>query len=274
VPAIVVSLLIACTTPAERRDVRAEQLGFERGQVEGKAFSHVVFRNRSDQEALLLHVYLGGDGSPARALRWIPPDPTPETPVALELMSLDPNPSVFLGRPCYHGAAGCSAAHWTVARYGEEVVASLAEAARNLGRSAGAEGLVLLGFSGGGTLSMLVAERLPEVQAVVTVAANLDVGAWVEHHDFEPFVASLDPAQRPALDPRVVQVHLAGEDDRVVPPALVRDAVADQPSARFEVLAGFDHACCWLDVWPGILAELSRELADRQKARRAPTVAW
>ena len=38
---------------------------------------------------------------------------------------------------------------------------------------------------------MLIAERLENVTAVVTIAANLDTDAWTEHHKYLPMSQSL-----------------------------------------------------------------------------------
>ena len=132
-----------------------------------------------------------------------------------------------LSRPArYHGFAtqpGCNPALWTDRRYADEVVASLAAA---LGRLAGREQpLVLIGYSGGGTLAMLLAPRLPTVVAVVTVAANLDIATWAELHHYRPLVGSLNPADQRPLDPRILQLHFAGELDYRVPPQLIQAAL-------------------------------------------------
>ena len=125
--------LLACSTPAQRAERSAEQLGFQGSVVRGRHFDHRVYTRPGLGRAERLHVYLGGDGSPLRAFRNTPPtrppDPTPEDPLALRLMALDPAPGFFLGRPCYHGVGACELLSWTLGRYGEPVVASLVAAA-------------------------------------------------------------------------------------------------------------------------------------------------
>lgn len=263
-----VAAALACATPAERTDAEAARLGLVREEVAGAAFRHVVYRRPGDAAGRgPLHVYLGGDGSALDARRWRPPDPTPGSPVALHLMAADPAPSVFLGRPCYHGAAAsdgarCHPRAWTTGRYGPDVVESLAAALRALARPP-KSGVVLLGYSGGGTLALLLAERVPEVRAVVTVAANLDVAAWTALHGYTPFVDSLDPARRPPLRLGVAQLHVVGERDRNVPPRLTLPVIARQPGAHVLRLPGADHACCWQAAWPTILADLDALLRAR-----------
>ncbi|MGE3775340.1 MAG: alpha/beta hydrolase, partial [Gammaproteobacteria bacterium] len=92
------------------------------------------------------------------------------------------------------------------------------------------------------------------VDRVVTVAANLDLEAWAAMHGYSPLSASLDPARRPSLPPRVVQIHYAGGRDRNVPPALIEAALQAQIGARLVVVDDVAHARGWITVWPLLLA--------------------
>jgi pimeloyl-ACP methyl ester carboxylesterase len=114
--------------------------------------------------------------------------------------------------------------------------------------------LVLIGYSGGGTLAMLLAPRLSNTVRVVTLAANLDVSAWAAYHTFTPLSGSLDPAREAPLGAHISQLHLTGARDRQIPPWLAAPVVARQPYAELVVLPGFDHRCCWEAQWPALLA--------------------
>jgi pimeloyl-ACP methyl ester carboxylesterase len=227
-------------------------------------FQLEVYRSQGTRRSQTLHVYLQGAASPRSALRHRPPDPTPSSSPGFELMHLDPAPSVLVARPGTHGAPPCDPIHWTTGRYGEPVVASLAEAIERLRAEHGARGLILIGHSGGGALAMLLAARLPSTRAVVTLAGNLDVAAWARHHGQAPLVHSLDPARRPPLSSDVVQLHLLGGRDRVVPPELVREAIARQPGAQGRLYPDQGHRAGWTRVWPGVLDELEAALADAE----------
>ena len=245
----------ACAGPVERFDRRAAELGLMREDVWGEGFDHAVFHRPEDPRTGVLHVYLGSDGTPWQRGRWPAADPTPRAPLALELMTLDPAPALYLGRPCYHGLARaprCGAPLWTDRRYGEEVVASMTAALRRLAPD---RPLVLIGYSGGGTLAMLVASRLPTVVAVITVAANLDINAWADHHGYRPLVGSSNPADQTQLDPAILQIHLAGAEDERVPPELVRPALA-KLGAPLCVLPDHDHSRGWRRTWPAVLSTL------------------
>lgn len=205
----------------------------------------------------VLHFYFSGDGSPWLHRTQISRDPTPREPLELRLMFEDPNPSIYIGRPCYVGLAqapGCSASLWTDARYSDAVVTSMTAAVdAELAAHPAARHVVLIGYSGGGVLAMLVADRVARVDVVVTIAANLDIDAWTTLHDYSPLSASINPAKMPGWRHGLRQIHLVGEHDENVPPQLVHGFAANVPDALVREFPGFDHRCCWIDVWPTLV---------------------
>jgi pimeloyl-ACP methyl ester carboxylesterase len=120
--------------------------------------------------------------------------------------------------------------------------------------------LVLIGYSGGGTIAWLMAASLPETTMVVTVAANLDTDGWARIHGYSALEGSLNPALLPELRPAIVQLHYVGGRDRNVPPSIVRAFARHHPRARVVEIADFDHVCCWIERWPRLLAEPATSL--------------
>ena len=270
--ALVQGLLAGCQAPAVRTyEHAAADLGFTGLEVAGEPFDHRVYLNRAASTAIIsrLHVYIDGDG-----IAWHGPgrpalEPTARNPLVLRLMALDPDPAVYLGRPCYLGVynpAICAPWYWTHGRYGKPVVDSLVRALTRVLDDHAIRELTLIGYSGGGTLAMLMAARLAEVSTVVTLAANLDVQAWADHHGYSRLTGSLDPARQPALASYIRQLHWVGEADQEVPPWLVEKGLAHQPGAHAQVIPGLDHACCWEDRWPLLLKAVTKqEQATRQE---------
>lgn len=265
---VAAGLLVACATPAARLDRRASRAELELLEVRGSDFHHRIYRRAAGDGTL--HVYLEGDGLPWATPRRVAADPHPRRPLAFELMLLDPAPALYLGRPCYQRLRGTDPCHpglWTGERYSETVVESLEAALRRLLEPL--PPLALIGYSGGGVLAMLLAERLETTVAVVTVAANLDVAAWVEHHGYTPLAGSLDPALRSPLPASIRQWHLVAGRDSTVPARVTESVARKQPGAAVVTYPDLDHACCWSDVWRDFLQQLSKpELLPR--GRRPP----
>ncbi len=245
-----------CRSASERflglaagRSLRAEV-------VTGAGFRHLVLSSERPAGPTL-HVYLDGDGVP-----WLgghpAADPTPRDPLVLDLIALDPAPAIYLGRPCYHGLGGgpaCSPALWTSARYSEAVVESMAAAARRALVARGAARVAWLGYSGGGALAVLLAARVPETVAVITVAANLDIDSWADQQRSSRLVGSLNPVRQPPLPSHVFQRHYAGARDEAVSVEVARRGAM---AAELVVVPDYDHRCCWTELWPKVLAELER----------------
>ena len=255
-----VTLLNGCAgSPAQRIDQHARDFGFERRVIIGRGFSHVVYLNHSIQQRKVLHVYLEGDGTPWLFRYFVATDPTPRNPVMLYLMALDGTPSIYLGRPCYHGLgnqSSCHSEYWTHGRYSPRVVDSMESVLTRLIEPLSITGIYFFGHSGGGTLAMLLAERFSQTRGVVTLAGNLDPDAWTRHHDYIPLYTSLNPARRPALDERIFQLHFLGEQDENIPPRLSYAALAQQKYAEIRLISDFDHICCWHRLWPEVLDTL------------------
>ena len=252
-------MLTACSTPTERIAKEAATYNFTSLVVEGNGFSHQVYRNtlQNYMHETVLHVYLEGDGSPWINYEKIANDPTPRTPLMLRLMAQDEELSFYLGRPCYYGYSNippCTPELWTDARYSGTVIASMAEALDKLISADEIESLVFFGHSGGGTLAVLLAERFPETKAVITIGGNLDIDAWADMHRYTKLDQSLNPANRPALDSRIHQLHLIGEHDTNITPPVIEVFEARQQNSELVVVNGFDHACCWMNIWPDVLA--------------------
>lgn len=281
------NVLQACATPSDKLNLYAREKGYTRSTLRISGFELLVYQNQvewiprleeSSENPLVLHVYLEGDGTPWRYRTVIMSDPTPRQPLMLRLMSLDKQPSVYIGRPCYNGSSrdpGCTSRLWTSGRYSEQVVASMTDAINVLVKRYKPDQIRLFGHSGGGALAMLIAEQLPKVVQVVTLAGNLDTDAWIEHHGYSPLYSSLNPATRPPLSNKIGQWHLVGERDSIVPPQLVKPFIQSQPTADGFSFSGYDHGCCWMSLWPRVLKTIDAGkpkllLADHFKTSVSP----
>jgi pimeloyl-ACP methyl ester carboxylesterase len=249
----------------EPADALAASQGLTRNIVTGTGFQHLIYARPASPEgsgeAEGIHVYLEGDGRPWVTRHRVASDPTASDPLALRLLLRDPATVVYLGRPCYQGLAtaeGCGPWLWTHGRYGPDVVQSMVSAIDRALPLDDRPPLTLIGYSGGGVLAMLIAERLEGVERVITIAANLDIDAWADHHGYSRLRGSLNPSIQEPLDPRIRQVHLAGDRDHRVPPWTNRRFMARNPGVTLKLMEGFDHRCCWVEHWPKILEESLR----------------
>jgi pimeloyl-ACP methyl ester carboxylesterase len=203
----------------------------------------------------ILTVYIEGDG---RA--WSNPwhastDPTPTDPIGLKLAAADPSrPLLYLARPCqYEVATGCDNRLWTQARLSADVVDAFQQLLDDGLRRSSSNQLALIGYSGGGALATLLAERRRDVAWLVTVAANLDLAEWTRTERVEPLSESIDPAGEAAAIGQLPQVHFVGGRDDVVPPTVVQSFIRHLPSrapVRVVMVPDYDHVCCWAETWP------------------------
>lgn len=252
---LTVSLLGACSAIPDAKQLAARH-GLSHQEVAGGPFMLPVLARSEQPRGGRLHLYLEGDGRP-----WLgrerAANPTGRSTVALDLMLADPHPALLLGRPCYHQSgtppSPCEPELWTGGRYSPTVLHALADAVQRLLAEYRPTSLVLVGYSGGGVLALLLAQQQALPTTVVTVASNLDTAAWTEYHRHLPLTGSLNPTLEIPADAAFRQVHLAGARDRVVPPATTIRYRERHPGAEYRLFKEFDHRCCWLEAWPGLL---------------------
>ena len=255
-------LASACQTAQQHIDELALEAHLQRTVLTSRSgFKHVVYSSNLAAKNGHLHVYLEGDGSPWLRPNLISMDPTPRRALALQLMALDPMPSIYLGRPCYHGyqqQALCSPLLWTHARYSETVVQSMADVLNQLREIYSAQQIEFIGYSGGGVLAMLLAEAVPDTRQVVTIAANLDIDAWADHHHYTRLQDSLNPSQRLDNTKQLQQYHLFGLEDKTVPAYITQQLASGNKNkaATFMAFREYDHRCCWVKAWPELLRQL------------------
>lgn len=257
-PWILLLLLQGCLSNGQRIDREAQRAGLTRSIVTGTAYRHVLYA--SDGPSSDLIVYLDGDGLP-----WGPDgqhvadDPTTRNPLALKLLIASQAPGVYLSRPCYQELRdeGCTSKSWTSGRYGSDVVDSMAAAVRKAAAQRGSPPIVLVGYSGGGVLAILIAERLDRVAKVITLSANLDTQAWTQHHGYLPLTDSLNPASSTYQHPWP-ELHLQGGQDTVVPASTTDGYFRLRPQALRRTFADYDHVCCWVQAWPALFESVRK----------------
>jgi pimeloyl-ACP methyl ester carboxylesterase len=252
-----IALGLGCTTPAEKFTQTAITSGLTRTEIIGVAFSHIVFTS-VPRDLTGMHIYLDGDGTPWQRPGQIATDPSARESLVLDLIARDPALSILVGRPCYYHSTmppNCAVPLWTSHRYSETVVASIAAVIETLIATHPDKSVTLVGHSGGGALAVLIAPRLSRVDAVITIGANLDIAAWTTHHAYSPLTGSLNPVDQPPLDPGIQQGYLYGAEDSQVPVATAARFFAKSGQVAPEIVAGFDHHCCWADSWLAILRQ-------------------
>lgn len=247
---------------------RARQAQINAIKVMGEPFSHLVFEHRGmADDARPLLVFIEGDGMPWRyqGLQRNP-DPRPRHALAFELFLTTPQPAWYITRPCYDAhldAFECTPLTWTDQRYSPMVVASMATALHRRAAANGVRQMILIGYSGGGTLAVLLANRLSEAVGVISVAANLDVRAWAAEHRFSPLNGSLNPASDTDLS--VPHLALHGSMDSNVTPASLLEFQRTHPLSHMQFIDGYDHVCCWERDWSALLPRALAELSLVQR---------
>ncbi len=195
-----------------------------------------------------LRIYLEGDGNAFTAQGLASRNPTPQTPVGLELALADTSgqPLLYLGRPCQWVSltATCSKPVWTSQRFTAQVLNDYTTLVAALTQGREAE---LVGFSGGAYLAYGVGRTLPNIARVTTVAGNLNPNLINRHHRVpEVAVAPLAPLQH------ALQLHMFwGEKDRVIPPALAATMAAETAASckESQKIPGLTHVKGWAEWW-------------------------
>lgn len=245
----------------EIADAIASRAGFAKFFVETGQFELVGYRRFSNLASGDVSIYIEGDGLAFLSRDTVSRDPTPRDPVALRLAARDPSANVaWLARPCQYQSsdrlARCSYAYWTDARFAPEVVREMNRAIDAIVAASRAREVRLVGYSGGGVISALVAARRSDVTHLATVGAPLDHRDWTSRKGFTPLARSLDAMEIANRTTTVRQAHFLGEGDSVVPPSAVERFVtavrAAGGAAELVIVDDADHWCCWQQRWPDL----------------------
>jgi pimeloyl-ACP methyl ester carboxylesterase len=233
--------------------------GFTSSRVEAGEFTLKVLHRGLNHAGACPVVYIEGDGRGFITRRRVSSDPTPRDPVALRMALADPSPAViYIVRPCqYIMSAACEPRYWTTHRYAERVVDAVDQALTRVGSKGNVQRYGLVGYSGGGVIAALLAQRRGDVDWLVTVSAPLDHAAWTTHHGDTPLSGSLNPAENRDKLAGLRQLHLAGGDDRTVPSLLLEDYAHGMPQnapAVFRTIEGMNHNG-WPARWRSLICE-------------------
>lgn len=160
------------------------------------------------------HIYIEGDGRAYTNSGRPSRNPTPKG-VLMRQMAFEDNAAnvAYIARPCqFVNDPVCTQKDWTTARFSPRVVASMAEAIRQI---VGQRPVEIYAYSGGALVSGLIIENYPEIktQKWVTYAGLLNHKSWTERQKLAPLTGSMDLEQLP----QVAQTHYAGAKDKVIP---------------------------------------------------------
>ncbi|MDD0976353.1 alpha/beta hydrolase [Pseudomonas fontis] len=199
-----------------------------------------------------LRVYIEGDGRAWITSRTVSNDPTPTTSMTLGFALSDPQPSVYMARPCqFIRSANCTQSVWTTARFSNAVVQAQSEVLDALKARYGVQGFELVGYSGGAAVALLLAARRSDVLQVQTLAGNIDPLAWTQLKVLTPLSGSLNPADYAEQLTKLPQRHFIGANDKVVPQAVseaylrkVRPSCSETVSVQADHHSGFEAS--WL----------------------------
>lgn len=208
----------------------------------------------------VLRVYIEGDGQAWLTRNRLSSDPTPVNPVALQLMEVDNTPDrAYLARPCqYIQTAACKNSYWSVRRFSPEVIDSMDAALTQLKTSGIYQGLELIGYSGGGTVALLLAARRNDIVSLRTIAGNMDHIWLSRHHRVSPLTGSLNPPDFAGHLKHLPQLHFLGEHDQTVPVGVFSSYVGffeDERCIGLRIVPGANHRSGWLENWPQWLKE-------------------
>jgi hypothetical protein len=207
------------------------------------------------------NVYIEGDG-----FAWINKsrpslDPTPKNPVALKLAVLDEAKNViYLARPCQYtktvSGAPCPQKYWTSYRFSSEVIGVMSKALDDIKKRHKIVAFNLIGFSGGGNIAALLAERRDDVLSLRTVGGNLNHQLHSKIHNVSEMPQSLNALNIAHRLHYVPQLHFIGGADQVVPLEIYnsyKKSSGNHPCVQSYIVESASHNFGWDTVWRDLL---------------------
>ena len=240
----------------------AEQSGFKFEQVMSGQFLLTTFNKVSHGNKELV-VYIEGDGYAWKRKNILSDNPTPKDPVALKLAFQDPRNSIlYLARPCQYldenQLKNCPPKYWSSHRYSEEVIHAINLVIERGKKKLQIQKIILVGYSGGGTVALLIAAQRKDVSKIITVAANLDHAKWTEIHNISPLTGSLNASDYASQNENIPQFHFVGANDNIVPVSVsesYKQKAGNKKTVNIEIISNYDHHCCWEQQWITLLCK-------------------
>ncbi|WP_107271929.1 dienelactone hydrolase family protein [Photobacterium sanctipauli] len=214
-------------------------------------YTHKVWYKEAEIESEEIHIYIDGDGKPWKNRFFISSDPTKKSSVIQSLMDFDYNEKVYFGRPCYHGFSyECRSEDWTYDRYGSHIIKSmndaLTEYLNKKVKNFKSKKIILIGYSGGGAIAVLMARELKYVSKVITLAGNLDIDSWVNLHGYTYLNGSVNPVDLTYGHANLNWLFFFGGEDKNVPYEVMQSNIEIAfPDAKIMVLPGVAHTTGW-----------------------------
>ncbi|MBF0203222.1 MAG: alpha/beta hydrolase [Desulfamplus sp.] len=236
---------------------------FDKLSIESDGFNIEALVKNSGSGTVLT-VYIEGDGQAWKNRYVISSNPTPKKSVALALATIDPDLKIaYLARPCMYIGQNdikCknNAIYWTSHRYSSEIIDSMSYALNELKKYTKTDKIKLVGFSGGGTIAILLAVFRNDILKITTIAANLDHVLWTNQHKVTPLHASLNASDYAKKVQNIPQVHFVGSKDSVVGEEIIWaycHRMLNYSKTKIMVIEGYTHSCCWEDNWVELLKE-------------------
>lgn len=266
---IALMFLSACASVEQRREFAAEftqQQGFSWSVAQTQPFHvAVAWRGQADllvPEQRFATIYLEGDGFAWKTRYQPSKNPTPKNPLALKLAGLDTANLVgYLARPCQfvqlEQQPKCTTRYWTSHRYSPKIRDSLSGALTQLKQQYSLTGFDLVGYSGGGTLAVLLAHIRDDVRSVRTVAGNIMVDKLAADAGVTPLFGSLDPADIATEVDDIPQIHYSGADDDIVPAYIAQAYKRLSASAcvQARTIKNASHHSGWQSIWAKLVLE-------------------
>lgn len=256
-------LLTGCVSGADEDAGNnvAANAGLIRDNLQTKTFS-VVSWHRISPPVNSLRVYIEGDGFAWKSRTQPSNNPTPHNPVALKMAARDNNKNVlYLARPCQFLTmplpASCQVNWWTNDRFSPPIVDAMNEALDQIVKKYPGVTLELVGYSGGGNIAALLAERRTDVRTLRTVAGNLDVAYVNAQHNVTAMPNALSAIDRASALRHLPQTHFSGEEDKIVSPAVAKrfQQATGGHCVRVARVPAMAHGSDWASVWPQLLAQ-------------------
>jgi len=243
------------STPQEYATSLAQEQNLAPFITRKGSFKIQGFKKISSPAALRpLHIFIEGDGRAWRNRYASQVDASPANPLGLRIALSHPETDkVYLGRPCQFIMSDICRSRYpqTAGRFDRKVLDTYMKILNDQRKEAPQRPFILHGYSGGGTLALLLGLSRSDVVGVYTYAAPLDVEAWTSHHEVSPLQRAVNPTafvkQSGTVQP--AQLHFCGTRDDKVPCALTHAAVRSAfPSAKI-IEKPYSHTSGWETLW-------------------------